>query len=164
MCKYGKSDGIFGVFALEMKRRGMDYNLIDGASYGLSNMVVEMEPKGNGRKRAIHFKSVSATKGIAPGDYHWTYYYSQKEIDGVALLNENYDVQLGLFCCSPDVKDSDFVLVEHDDAFECLGIGVHRRGVRHVDVLQEPGRRGFWVYGTGRERAVRVPRDGIGEL
>lgn len=164
MCKYGKNDGVFGIFALEMKRRGMEYSFVDEAGYGLSNMVVEMKPKGNGRKRAIYFKSATATEGMMPRDYRWTFNFSQKEIGGITLLSESYDVQLGLFCFDPNGKGSDFVLVEHENAFECLGIGVHKRGRNHIDVLQEPGKHGLGVYGTGRERVVRVPRDGIGEL
>lgn len=166
MCKYGKSDGIFGIFALEMKRRGMDYNLIDGASYGLSNIVVEMEPKGNGRKRAIYFKSANGRECESSKERHWDFGFSQKEVGGLVSLSENYEFQLGLFCRDPAGSGSDFVLVEHESAFECLGVGVHARGEVHVNVIQEPRKHGFGVYGTGtgRERVTRVPRDGIEEL
>lgn len=164
MCVYGKNDEVYGVFALAMKRQEKDYGFIDGTAYGLSNMVVEMAPKGADRKRAIYFKSASGRKCATSKDYHWKFSFSQEEIGGLVRLSESYDVQLGFFCRNSTDSGSDFVLVEHRNAFECIGAGVHIRGKIHVNVIQESRKHGFGVYGTGRERVVRVPHDGIREL
>ena len=151
MCKLKVQDFYYGAFlSALLNTSGSRPVLFDETG---SRRIYRLDTN-NMSECYVFTKFVTGKESDNKKKWHWTFNFSDSEIDAVQkLFQKSGKVKLALICAKKGLAESELAVIDYHEAIDCLGVNAGVKNYK-IDIKTVDGKHGLKMYGSGRSDMI----------
>jgi hypothetical protein len=136
-----------------------------------SRRIYKITTQNSTKDYIVFTKAVNEKKNKSNNFRHWSFRFTQDEVDTLQRLNLEFgNVKLSLICFTDDLSDGEIAFIDYSDAIECMGVTKNITPYR-INIKVIKNKSGLRMYGSGRsdildgkDNTIHLSRNALKDL